>query len=99
MKVVLSNAAEADLEDIGDHIARDNPRRALTFLRELRGVMLRLGDMPNALPLVPRYEHHSIRRRVSGSHLIFYRIEADQVFIVHILHGARDYEPLLFPES
>jgi plasmid stabilization system protein ParE len=28
--------------------------------------------------------------------LIFYRVDADQVFIVHILHGAQDYESLLF---
>ncbi len=99
MKVVFSDAAEADLEDIGDYIAKDNPRRALTFVRELRSVALRLGDMPRVLPLVPRYEHYGIRRRPSGNFLIFYRIEGEQVFIVHILHGARDYESLLFPEA
>lgn len=98
MKVVLSNAAEADLENVGDHISRDNPHRALTYVRELRGVALHLGDMPNAFPLVPRYERLGIRLRVSGNYLIFYRVEADQVFIVRILHGARNYEPLLFPE-
>ena len=26
-------------------------------------------------------------------------IEGDRVYIVHILHGARDYEPLLFPQG
>jgi plasmid stabilization system protein ParE len=31
--------------------------------------------------------------------LIFYRIEADRVVIVHVLHGARDHESLLFPEQ
>jgi toxin ParE1/3/4 len=31
--------------------------------------------------------------------LIFYRIGPDAKEVVHILHGARDYEPLLFPES
>jgi toxin ParE1/3/4 len=99
VRVVFTDAAKADLEELGDYIATNNPRRALTFVRELRAVALQLGSMPTAFPLVPRYEQHGIRRRPSGNYLIFYRIEGDRVFIVHILHGARDYEPLLFPEE
>jgi toxin ParE1/3/4 len=48
--------------------------------------------------VVPRYEHLGIRRRPFGNYLIFYRVGADAIEVVHILHGARDYEPLLFPE-
>ena len=53
--------------------------------------------MPNAFPLIARHAHEGIRRRVSGDYLIFYRVETGTVSIVRILHGARDYEPLLFP--
>ena len=98
MRVVFAKAAEADLEEIGDYIARDNARRALTFVRELRAKAQDIGSMPRAFPLVPRYEHRGIRRRPYGKYLIFYRVEDDRVSIVHILHGARDYEALLFPE-
>jgi plasmid stabilization system protein ParE len=68
-------------------------------VRELRAKAQQLGDMPRTFPLVPRYEHHGIRRRPFGEYLIFYRVEEDRVAIVHILHGARDYEALLFPEE
>jgi len=34
MIVELTNAAEADLESIGDYIARDNPVRALDFVHD-----------------------------------------------------------------
>jgi plasmid stabilization system protein ParE len=98
VKVVLTRSAEADLESIGDWIAKDSPRRALTFIQELRARCLGLGHHPEAFPLVPRYETHGVRRRVYGNYLIFYRVEETQVTILHILHGARDYEPLLFPE-
>ncbi|HZC15718.1 MAG TPA: type II toxin-antitoxin system RelE/ParE family toxin [Caulobacteraceae bacterium] len=98
MKVVLTRSAEADPEAIVDWIAKDSPRRALTFIRELRTRCMALGEHPRAFPLVPRYETHGIRRRVYGNYLIFYRIEETQVTILHVLHGARDYEPLLFPE-
>lgn len=36
MRVVLSNQAEVDLEEIGDYIAADNPVRAVSFVREMR---------------------------------------------------------------
>jgi len=31
--------------------------------------------------------------------LIFYRIATDAIEILHILHGARDYEEILFPDE
>ena len=36
MRVELSRLSEEDLEQIADFIARDNPRRALTFVRDDR---------------------------------------------------------------
>jgi len=48
---------------------------------------------------VPRYEHTGIRRSLFGNYLIFYRVGDDRIEVIHILHGARDYEPLLFPEN
>ena len=99
MRVVFSGEAAADLEEIGDYIARHNARRALTFIAELRDAALGLADAPHAFPLVPRYKHHGIRRRPIGNYLIFYRVEGNQISIVHILHGARDFEALLFPQD
>jgi toxin ParE1/3/4 len=96
MVVIVTGPAEADLEHIADYIATRNPLRALTFVRELRDKCEALADAPRAYPLVPRYEHFGIRRRPYGHYLIFYRIAID---IVHILHGAQNYEPILFPET
>ena len=48
---------------------------------------------------VPRYEDEGIRRRPFGRFLIFYRVGQDAIEVIHILHGARDYESLLFPEE
>jgi toxin ParE1/3/4 len=97
MIVHLTAEAEHDLEAIGDYIARDNPQRALTFIRDLRAKCLELADLPESFPLVPRYEARGVRRRVHGSYLIFYRVEADRVAVIHVLNGSMDYEPILFP--
>lgn len=96
MILEFSDEAEQDLEQITDYIARDNPRRALSFIRELRSKCEDLVDNPNGFALVPRYEHHGIRQRVHGNYLIFYRIENARVVIVHILHGATNYGAILF---
>jgi|TARA_R110000822_G_scaffold209083_7_gene344947 toxin ParE1/3/4 len=94
--VHLTAEAEADIESIGDFIARENPQRALTYVRELRKTCLSLGDAPLAFPLVPRYEAHGVRRRVHGNYLIFYRTETGRVVVIHVLHGARNYADILF---
>jgi plasmid stabilization system protein ParE len=99
MKVEITSAAEADLEGIADFIAHDNPVRAVSFVRELYERCLDIADMPEAWPIVPRYEHHRIRRRVHGRYLIFYRVSADCITILHVLNGAMDVEALMFPEG
>ena len=99
MKVVITAEAEADLEAIGDYIARNNPARTLSYARELDQLCLDIADMPQAWPVVPRYEHHGIRRRVHGRYLIFYRIRANRITILHILNGAMDVEAILFPDG
>jgi plasmid stabilization system protein ParE len=58
---------------------------------------MQLADNPLAYPLVPRHEQSGIRRRVFRNYLIFYQLEVDIVQIVHILHGAQNYEAILFP--
>jgi plasmid stabilization system protein ParE len=99
MIVVLTNEAEADLEQIGDWIARDNPMRAVTFVQTLRAKCLGLGDVPLGFPLVPRYERSGVRRRPFRDYLIFYLVNGDSVEVLHVLHAAQDYERILFPDD
>ncbi|MBB4188414.1 addiction module RelE/StbE family toxin [Sinorhizobium terangae] len=96
MKVRFTTEAKADLQQIGDYIARENPSRALSFIEELEQKCLSLVTSPEAFPLAPRYEGYGIRRRIHGNYLIFYRAEAEQVVIVHVLHSSMDYAAILF---
>jgi len=93
--VTLAREAEADLEAIGDYIARDNPTRAVTFVEEIVERCERLGQRPYAFALVPRYTHLGIRKRTFGSYVIFYRVTDDIVEILHVLNAARDYDTIL----
>jgi toxin ParE1/3/4 len=91
--VALSPQAARDIESIGDYIARDNPGRAATFVRELRQRCADIGHMPQAYPRVPGSQ--GLRRVVHGRHLIFYREAGGAVRVERVLHGARDYGGLL----
>ena len=99
MRVVWTAAAQADLAEISDYIAADNPTRSLSFINEIVDAGEAIGDMPRIFPLVPRLEHKAVRRRIYGQYLIFYRLEAESVQILHVVHAARDYVRALFPED
>ncbi|MFM0562164.1 type II toxin-antitoxin system RelE/ParE family toxin [Paraburkholderia sediminicola] len=99
MIVRILPAAEAELEAIGDYIARDNPGRAVSFVRELRDRCMGLADMPLAFPLVPRYEDRGVRHQVHGNYQIFYRVvgePAGRIDVIHVLHSARNAAVILF---
>jgi len=48
MRARFTPLAEADLEATGDYIARDNPQRALSFVRDLRERCVRIAELPRA---------------------------------------------------
>ena len=100
MKLLFTASAEANLETIGDWIARDNPMRAVSFIRELRLACHRILDAPDGYELVPRFAAQGVRRKVHGNYLIFYVADQTAVTVIHVLHvvgdaaGAGDHTPL-----
>jgi len=99
MIVQITDAAEVDLEHIGDVIAADNPARGVSFVRELVTRCERLTDMPHRFGLVAGHEDSGIHKVAHHGYLIFYRIGESEVSVIRILHGAMDYEKILFPED
>jgi toxin ParE1/3/4 len=95
MKVRLSSGARKDLIAIGDYIARDSPRRAVTFVTELAQACAELSSTPFGYPVLQRYGAKRIRRRVYGNYEIFYQVTGDEIFVIRVLHGARDTDALL----
>jgi len=93
LPVEFSGESEADLEAIADYIGQDNPKRALSFTRELVARCKRIAIQPRAFP--PRDEFGSgIRAAVHGSYLILYAERDDRLVIERIVHGVRDLDNL-----
>ena len=94
MRLVITPLAEQDIESIGDYIARDNPRRALSFIRELRSQCQRISKTPQGYRLRDELGD-GIRSCAYGNYVIFFEIETETLRIVRILHGARDIPAVL----
>jgi plasmid stabilization system protein ParE len=98
LKVFYTAAARLDLIEIGAWIALDNITRAEIYIAELQGACEALGNMPRAFSVVSRRRKVQVRRKPYDDYLIFYRIKRSTVEILHVVHGALDYEAILFPE-
>ena len=89
VRVVLSPLAARDMEFIGDYIAKDSPKRAQTFVAELRAVSAKIANEPQAFRHRPELGV-DIRSYAHGNDVIFFQTGARQVRIVRVLHGAMD---------
>ena len=95
MKLVyFSPLAETDLVEIGIYIARDNPKRALSFIDELEIKCEALGEFPGT-GVMRQDVAADLRMLPHASYLIFYREQEDHVRIERILHRARDVDALM----
>jgi toxin ParE1/3/4 len=93
-RYVLSRRAQDDLRQIRDHILKDNPRRAVTFVDELLDRCQLLADNPLMGRARPELQRN-LRSFPYGDYVIFYRAAPVGVTITRVLHGARDATRLL----
>lgn len=85
MGLIFSEDADRDLEDIGDYIAEDNPHRAVSFVKEIRGVCEGLLEAPLRFAALQGFEAFGYRRRIFGRFAIVYALIGQDVFIVRIV--------------
>ncbi|MEF2253041.1 type II toxin-antitoxin system RelE/ParE family toxin [Ralstonia solanacearum] len=98
MRLAITPLAEQDLESIADYIAQDNPARAFTFVRDLRGQCERLVLNPPGYRLRPELGD-GMRSCTYGRYVIFFVATPDEVIVIRILHGARDLPAVFHPDE
>jgi toxin ParE1/3/4 len=102
--VVRERLAEIDLTAHVTYLTRDRPSTALRFIDAVEQAFARLAEMPEIGPVRQFRNPHLLGIRmwpVPGfrNYLIFYRIAADEIQILRVLHAARDLESALEEES
>jgi toxin ParE1/3/4 len=90
VRLVFSSDAEADLEEIGDFIAEDNPAAAISFVQQLRQRCRQVAEFPGIGRR--RSDLRSGYRSVTeGDYVILYRLASEsELEIVRVVHGMRD---------
>ena len=94
MRIEFSRWVESDLDAIAEDISQDNPRRALTFLREIGQKIRRIAEQPLLYQLRPEIGDGA-RLVVVGRYVILFRILDDIVRIERVVYGGRDLPSLL----
>ncbi len=97
-RLVYTPQSKKDLNTIGLYIAQDNPRRAMSFVSELRGQCRKITGAPEAYR--PRPEvGRGLRSCAYGNYVVFLIHEPGLVRIVRVLHGAMDIEAQFAEEN
>jgi toxin ParE1/3/4 len=98
-QVAWSETAWRDLERIADYIAEDSPGYAATFVRSVRDRARSLEEMAERGRVVPELEEPTVRELVIGSYRLIYEIDHADVYILGLIHGARDLAALWDKEA
>jgi toxin ParE1/3/4 len=89
-EATFSEDAEADLLDIAEFIARDNPIAAREWVDAVRQRCHLLSQHPLMGESRPGFGVAGCRSISVGLYVIFFRPSASGVEIARILHGSRD---------
>jgi toxin ParE1/3/4 len=100
-RLVLSDAAIADIIEQAEwYSTQSGNDLAGRWERAVTSAIMRVVDRPTTGPLCTfqSQELRNVRRTpIPGfpKHLLFYRFDPGEVFVLRVVHGARDLERLL----
>ena len=91
-KIVWSDAAIADLQEVCSYVAPHDPQAAGRIGRGILDHVRVLASFPFIGPTYPRGARGTLREIVFRSYRIFYDVSERSlsVEILHVWHGARD---------
>jgi toxin ParE1/3/4 len=98
--ILLRSEATLDIDEHFGYISQAYPDRAFQFFDAARQTFAALARMPGMGQVYDSQDDDIINLRkwaVQGfkQYLIFYRYDNERLEILRVIHGIRDFEPLL----
>ena len=97
-RLVWTEPALRDLEDIAEYIALDDTAAAKRLVSKVFTAVERLEDFPESGRKPPELKHTQYREKIVGPCRIFYRIEKELVYILYIMRGERELRDYILAE-
>lgn len=92
--IAWTELAWSDLERAVDYIAQDSPTYAASFARQIWELAQSLDEFPERGRTVPELGDPNVRELLPSSYRLLYEIREDAVYILGLIHGARDLDGL-----
>ena len=89
MKVVYTDEALRDLDEILGYIAANYPAISSSFEKRLRAVVTRIGAWPESAQEVVERPGVRVVPLIRYPYKVFFRVTSEAVEILHIHHAAR----------
>jgi toxin ParE1/3/4 len=88
MRARYTETALAEVNEIFAYISERNPSAAKRVVARVERTVRNLGDYPE---MAQEADEDGVRRMPVGRYpfIVFYTVEADEVVILHVRHGAR----------
>lgn len=96
MRLELSAFVEGDLDRIAASIADDNPRRAVTFIQDIRLKLAAIARDPLLYQLRPDIGEDA-RLASVGRYAVLFRVAGEVVRVERVVWGGRDLPEVLSP--
>ena len=98
VRLIWTEPALADLDQIAEYIALDNPRAASRFVEKVFDRIERLEAHPKSGKRPAELTRTHYREVVVAPCRIFYRIEKDDVYILYAMRSERLLRPYLLQQ-
>ncbi len=92
-EVIWSPSALDDVDTIAEYIARDSRDQAALVVGRLIEATGQLTSFPLSGRMIPEIGESDCREVIVGVYRVMYRIVDEQVWIVGVVHGARNWRP------
>ncbi len=89
-KVIWTESAWSDVEEVADFISRDSMYYAKAFIKEIREAAGSLETLCERGRVVPEFDDKNIRELFVRNYRLIYQLSGNAVYIVGFIHGARD---------
>jgi len=90
MKAVFTAGAFADLNDVISYTLENYPQSAASLDRCIRSVIAHIEAWPESARLAEGYDGVRVIPLLRYPFKIFYRVDSNEIKILHIRHAARD---------